>query len=156
MANQQIKRGPIGNDLSPDHPDVPMTHIEQGNELGTVQIHNNVIATIAQLAVLKVAGVVGMSGGLVDGLAGMIGKKGSDRGIRVEMDGSSVVIEVFVVVEYGAQIPRVAWQIQSDVRQAVEQMTGKAVKAVQVSVEGVKIMAPHAAKPEALEENHGV
>jgi uncharacterized alkaline shock family protein YloU len=156
MANPQTKRQPVTNDLSPDHPDVPMTHVEHGNELGGVQIHNNVIATIARLAVLKVQGVVEMSGGLVDGLAGMIGKKGSDRGIRVEMQEGSVIIEVFVVIEYGVQIPHVAWQIQTEVRQAVEQMTGMTVKAVQVSVEGVKILTGSSAKAELPEETQGV
>lgn len=155
MAEQQLKRGAAGSEHSPDQPDMSMDHIEDGNELGAVQIHNNVIATIARLAVLKVPGVVEMSGGLVDGLAGMIGKKGSDRGIRVEMQEASVIIEVFVVVEYGVQIPHVAWQIQSEVRKAVEQMTGKAVKAVQVSIEGVKIMAQNA-RPELTAETEGV
>jgi uncharacterized alkaline shock family protein YloU len=155
MGEPQLKRGAVTGGLSPDHPDVAMGHIEDGNELGAVQIHNNVIATIARLAVTKVQGVVEMSGGLVDGLAGMIGKKGSDRGIRVEMQDASVVIEVFVVVEYGVQIPHVAWQIQTEVRKVVEQMTGKAVKAVQVSIEGVKIMAP-GSKPEIATETEGV
>ena len=63
-----------------------------------------------------------------------------------------MVIGVFVVVEYGVRIPHVAWQIQTEVRQAVEQMTGKAVKAVQVSIEGVRI-PPHAAAKAAMQDD---
>ncbi len=85
-----------------------------------------------------------MSGGLVDGLAGMIGKKPTDRGIRVEHENTAVMLELHVVLEFGVRIPHVAWQIQNDVRTAVEKMTGKPVKAVNVIVQGVRM--PAAAK----------
>lgn len=126
-------------DTSPDHPELSAEHVENGNELGSVQIHNSVIAAIARVAATKIQGVVEMSGGLVDGLAGMIGKKSSDRGIRVEAQEHAVTIELHVILEYGVRIPHVAWQIQTDVRKAVEEMTGKPVKAVQVIVQGIRI-----------------
>lgn len=116
-------------------------HLENDTELGSVQIHNNVIATIARLAAVKVPGVSEMSGGIVDDLAGMIRKKTGDRGIHVELEDTGVVIEIHVILEYGVRIPNVAWQLQTEVRQAVEQMTGKHVKAVQVVVQGVKLPA---------------
>ncbi len=112
--------------------------IEDGTDLGAVQIHNNVISTIARLAALKVPGVVEMSGSFVDGLAGMLGKKPVDRGIRVEFEEAGIVLELHVVLEFGARIPKVAWQIQSDVREAVMQMTGKPVKSVNVIVQNLR------------------
>ena len=112
--------------------------IEDGTDLGVVQIHNNVIATIARLAALKVPGVAEMSGTFVDGLAGMIGKPVVDRGIRVDFEENVVVIELHVVIDFGVRIPHVAWQIQNEVRQAVEQMTGKSVKAVNVIVQALR------------------
>ncbi len=121
-----------------EQPESAGGHIEDGTELGSVQIHNNVIATIARLAALKVPGVLEMSGTFVDGLAGMIGKKGADRGIHVEIDENSVVLSLDVVLEFGVRIPRVAWQVQNEVRQAVEQMTGKNVKAVNVVVQSLR------------------
>jgi uncharacterized alkaline shock family protein YloU len=113
-------------------------HLEEGTQLGAVQIHNNVIATIARLAALKVPGVVEMSGTFVDGLAGMIGKKAVDRGIHVVVEDNAVVMELHVVLEFGVRIPQVAWQIQNEVRQAVEHMTGKVVKAVNVIVQTLR------------------
>ncbi|MCO5044680.1 MAG: Asp23/Gls24 family envelope stress response protein [Kiritimatiellae bacterium] len=122
-----------------EHPEISAELVENSNELGTVQIHNGVIAAITRVAALKVPGVVEFSGGLVDGLAGMIGKKSGDRGIRVEFDDAAVAIEVNVVLAFGVRIPHVAWQIQTEVRKAVEQMTGKPVKAVNVIVQSVRI-----------------
>ncbi len=122
-----------------EHAELSPELVENSNELGTVQIHNGVIAAITRVAALNVPGVVEFSGGLVDGLAGMIGKKSSDRGIRVEFDDSAVTIEVNVVLAFGVRIPHVAWQIQAEVRKSVEQMTGKPVKAVNVIVQSVRM-----------------
>jgi len=130
-----------GNDA-----DLQDEHLEEGTDLGAIRIHNNVIAVIGRLAALKVPGVVEMSGTLVDGLAGMIGKKPSDRGIRVEVQENTVVIELHVVLEYGVAIPNVAWQLQNDVRQAVEQMTGKNVRAVNIVVQGVRVPGEKSAR----------
>jgi uncharacterized alkaline shock family protein YloU len=125
--------------ISPEHPEVSSEHLEEGTDLGSIRIHNHVIAVIARLAAMKVPGVVEMSGSLVDGLAGVIGKKPKDRGIRVDLEENNVVLELNVVLDYGVAIPNVAWQLQNDVRQAVEQMTGKNVRAVNVVVQGVRI-----------------
>lgn len=138
MAKSDAKTNVIQVDSGLDQ-DLNGDHIENDTELGSVQIHNNVIATIARLAAVKVPGVSEMSGGIVDDLAGIIRKKPSDRGIRVTFEDSGVVIEIHVILDYGVRIPNVAWQLQTEVRQAVEQMTGKHVKAVQVVVQGVKL-----------------
>lgn len=139
MGTASVKQQPAQGDSDADHPDLTGEHLENGTELGNVQIHQSVIATIARLTAMKIPGVVEMSGGLVDGLAGMIGKKSVDRGIRVEFEENSVTIELHVIMEYGVRIPHVAWKIQTEIRQAVEQMTGKPVKAVQVVVQGVRL-----------------
>ena len=137
--------------VSPDHPELSPEHVENSNELGTVQIHNSVIAAITREVALKITGVIELSGGLVDGLAGMIGKKTGDRGIRVEFDDSAVVIDVHAVLAYGVRIPHVAWQIQTEVRKAVEQMTGKPVKAVNVVIQSVRIPPAASSAPADVE-----
>lgn len=114
---------------------------EDENDLGAVHIHNGVIGVIARLAAAKVPGVADFVGGLVDGLAGIVGKRSNDRGVHVELVNNSVVIELNVVLEYGVYIPRVAWQIQTEVRKAVEEMTGKSVRAVNVVVQSVQVPA---------------
>ena len=141
-------RKPKESAPSPDHPELSAEHVENSNELGTVQIHNSVIATITRTATLKIEGVVELAGGIVDGLAGMIGKKGGSGGIRVEFEDTAVSIEVHVVLAFGVRIPHIAWQIQTEVRKAVEQMTGKPVKAVNVVVQGIRMPAQPAPRTE--------
>ena len=140
MADHSVYRS--ASDARGDRHDVAdgSESFEEGesSELGTITIHHGVIAVIARLSALKVSGVVEMSGSFADGIAGLIGKASSDRGIRVEVDPQGVSIDLNIVVEYGIKIPPVAWQVQSDVRQAVEEMTGKRVKAVNVIIQGVR------------------
>ena len=117
----------------------PDEHAEEGTELGAIRIHQNVIGVIARIATTRVPGVVSLAGGLVEGLAGMISGKGGERGVRVVLQEDGVRIEVAAVFQYGVRIPQVAWQVQSDVRQAVEEMTGKNVVAVDVIIQGVQM-----------------
>ena len=125
-------------------------HSERGSDLGAVQVHHNAIAAIARLAALKVAGVVDTGGSFVDGLVGMMSKRDNPHGIHVEVAGNDVTLELQVIVEFGASISQLAWQVQNEVRQAVQQMTGKRVQRVDVIVQGVQ--SPKANKPEAPEE----
>lgn len=107
--------------------------------MGAVRIHNNVIAVIAHEAASRVAGVAELSGTLVDELADMIGKRSRDRGIRVAVeDENSIVIELTVVLEYGVKIPDVCARLQTEVRESVEEMTGKSVQAVNISVQSIR------------------
>ncbi|MBU1694579.1 MAG: Asp23/Gls24 family envelope stress response protein [Verrucomicrobia bacterium] len=111
---------------------------EEELDQGEIKIHQHVIATIARLAALKVPGVAALSASFAQGLARFFGKKTDDTGIRVLLQDAGVVIDLYVVVNFGARIPQVAWQVQSEVRQAVEQMTGKNVKAVNVVVQSLQ------------------
>lgn len=110
----------------------------EGSELGAITVHRDVIAAIARLAALKVPGVADMSGSFADGLASMVSKRADDRGIKVELDGHYVGVELSIVVEYGVRIPQVAWRIQNEVCRAIEDMTGNKVKAVDVVVKGIR------------------
>lgn len=118
--------------------ETPEERAEEATELGAVQVHHGVIANIARLVTLKIAGVVEMGGSFADDLAGILGKRSHDRGVRVEMTDSGLQIDVHVVLQYGVRIPQVAWQIQNEVKQSVEQMTGKPVCRVNVFVQALQ------------------
>ncbi|MGE5449917.1 MAG: Asp23/Gls24 family envelope stress response protein, partial [Methanomassiliicoccales archaeon] len=75
-------------------------------------------------------------------LGEMLGKKNLAKGVKVEVDGESVTIEAFVVIQFGFPIPRVAAGVQQSVKQAVESMTGLNVSAVNVHVSGVLMKKP--------------
>ena len=110
-----------------------------GSEYGQIRIYNNVIAIIAHETAKKVPGVVELQGSLADDLAGMIGKKAKDKGIRIEKENEELLtIDLRVVLEYGVRIPDICVQLQQTVKEAVEEMTGQQVYAVNVMVQGIR------------------
>ncbi|MDD5676654.1 MAG: Asp23/Gls24 family envelope stress response protein [Kiritimatiellae bacterium] len=131
-----------GGGTVPADQDATDEHGEDGTELGAIRVHNSVIAAIARLAALKVPGVVDMSGSFAEGLASMVGKASFDRGIKVDMDGQKLNLDLHIVIAFGVRIPQVAWRIQNDVRKAIEDMTGKKVGLINVIVQGVRLPDP--------------
>lgn len=124
--------------LPPEHYPVLEEHQDDAG-LGSVLIHNNVIAVITHEAAAKVSGVVELSGTLVDELVDRFGKKYHDRGVRVAVESENrIVVELSVILEYGVNIPEVCGQLQQEVRKSIEKMTGKSVQAVNVSVQSLR------------------
>lgn len=106
-----------------------------GND--TVKISNDVVATYAGIAVSEVEGVYGMAGGFAGITEVISGKKNLSKGIKVEVGEKSTKIDVNIIVEYGARIPDVAYEIQTRIKKSVETMTDLKVLEVNVNVQGV-------------------
>ncbi|HZK25856.1 MAG TPA: Asp23/Gls24 family envelope stress response protein [Oscillospiraceae bacterium] len=119
-------------------------------ELGTIKIADDVVAIIAGLAATEVEGVAGMSGGLAGGIADMLGKRNLAKGVKVEVSNQQALIDIFIIVKFGARIPDVAWKIQESVKKAIESMTGLKTASVNVHVQGVSF---DTAKGEEQEED---
>lgn len=114
------------------------------NEGMNVEIANNltisedVIGIIAGIAAAEVEGVSGMTLGLVDGINQILGNnKKYSKGVKIELEGNNVVIDLYVIVKYGVRIPDVAFSIQNAVKSQVETMTGLNVQSVNINVQGV-------------------
>lgn len=110
---------------------------KNNEELGTIKIANEVVAIISGLAATEVEGVAGMSGGIAGGIADMLGRKNLSKGVKVEVGDSETSVDIFVIVDYGSSIPDVAWNIQDNVRKAIESMTGLNAVEINVHVQGV-------------------
>ena len=108
-------------------------------EEDNINIAEEVITTIAGIAVSEISGVAEMAGGIAGGITEVLsGKKNLSKGIKAETDGNNVKIDVNIIVNYGVRIPDVAFDIQNKVKQSVETMTGLKVNEVNVHVQGVK------------------
>ena len=121
-----------------DHRELSVTEPTDSG-YGKISINNNVIAIIAHETAKKVPGVVELQGSLADDLAGIIGKKSKDKGIRIEKESEELLtIDLAVVLEFGVRIPDICVKLQSAVKEAVEDMTGQQVYAVNVVVQGIR------------------
>jgi uncharacterized alkaline shock family protein YloU len=109
-------------------------------DMGIVKISDEVVAVISGIAATEIKGIIGMSANLVGGITQILsGRKNLSKGVKVSVGENSAAIDLYVVVEYGLKIPEVAYQVQENVRKAVESMTGLNVSAVNVHVQNVSI-----------------
>ncbi len=116
-----------------------MIERQDRNDLGAIRIANEVVGIIAGLAAMEVKGIAGMSAGIAGGIAEMLGRKNLAKGVKVEVGEREAAADLFVIVEYGIQVPEVALRVQENVKQAIESMTGLSVVEVNVHVQGVHI-----------------
>ena len=125
-----------------------VTNEEQEEGLGNIKIAVDVVATIAGIAASGIEGVASMYSSIAGGIAEMLGaKKNPSKGIKVDMKDNSVVIDIYIVVDYGVKIPELAWEIQETVKNSVETMTGLTAEKINIHIEGVSF-----AKEKAKEE----
>ncbi len=111
----------------------------QSVEIATnLNISEDVIGIIAGLAASEVEGIAGMTLGFVDGINQILGSnKKYAKGVKINLDGKKVTIDLFVNVTYGVRIPDIAWAAQNAVKDAVETMTGLEVSGVNINVQGI-------------------
>ena len=115
-----------------------MTDRYRTTDLGAVKINNNAITTIASIAAMEIKGVGKVGGGIGKTLFDFLCKKGATKGVKIAADGSDVRLIIYITVEYGMDITRIADEVQENVKAAVEKMTGLMLSSVDVVVEGVK------------------
>lgn len=121
---------PPKNDNLPMQSDLELTHG------GTITYANEVIAIISGIAANEIEGIAGMvtSGGFGD----IIGKnRNITRGVKVEVGTEEVSVDLYITVEYGQPIQKVASEVQENVRKSIEAMTGLKVVRVDIHVQGV-------------------
>ena len=111
-------------------------------ENGSINIAQDVIAAIAVGTVRDVEGVSGMMSGMGGSVSDLMNKKNAQKGVRgvkIDMTGAALTLDVYLTVKYGSVIPEVAENAQKAVSSAVEAMTGCTVGAVNIHVGGVTL-----------------
>nr|WP_202412512.1 MULTISPECIES: Asp23/Gls24 family envelope stress response protein [Halobacillus] len=117
-----------------------MLNVTDGSTLGNIEIAPEVIEVIAGIAVSEVAGVASMRGNFASGVAERLGgKKNHGKGVKVELTENGVLIDAYVVMDYGISIPDTAQKIQDNTRQALKNMTALDINEINVHIVGVQM-----------------
>lgn len=112
---------------------------QKEDKFGMIDISATAVATIANQAINQCYGVVGMANkNLVNGIANLLSRD-SHRGIDVSVENDEIIVDVYVIVEYGVRIRAVAESIQQTVKFHVEKALGMPVQAVNVYVQGLRL-----------------
>ena len=115
--------------------------VEMSNDLGRIDISDEVIATIAGGAALECYGLVGMASRsqLKDGISELLGRENLSKGIEVRTGENGIELELYIIVGYGTKISEVAHNVQTKVKYALHQALGLDVTTVNIFVQGVRL-----------------
>lgn len=99
---------------------------------------DEVLAVCAVNATLKTKGVSNMAGDMYDALSkNLLGRESAAKGTKISRSGDETAVDVSVIVDYGCNIPTVAWDIQENVKNELRRMVNVDVTAVNIHVQGV-------------------
>ncbi len=112
-------------------------YISREEELGSVNISEEVLAAIAGAAAMDVEGVGALGSGLGSDVAAMVNRKTLSKGVHLAVDDDQVQVDIAVMVKYGFVVPEVARAVQDAIMSAVENTSGLKVSCVNVTVAGV-------------------
>lgn len=113
--------------------------LKEEENVGVVQIADDVVAMIASLATTEVEGVSAMAGNITNELMSKVGMKSLTKGVKVDVLENNVTIDLAVTMEYGYNIPATCQKVQAKVKSAVENMTGLNCTDVNIRIAGVNM-----------------
>ena len=66
-------------------------------------------------------------------------QKDEENGIRVLKSDNGYILELYLIVHYGVKIPELAWDLQVQIKDAIEEKFGINIDKVNVHVQGVSL-----------------
>lgn len=112
--------------------------IYEDKDGNTVQIAEDVIASIAAMSMKDIKGVYAVGTGVKNGLMEKLGWEDLAKGVTVEVLEDGVIIDVVISVNFDKKIMEVSREIQEKIQSTIKDMTDMDVIAVNVRVAGVK------------------
>lgn len=110
------------------------------NEIGSISIDDQVVASIAGMSAMECYGVVGMATkSATEGFLVLMKKEQLSKGVRVHSEEEKITIELHIVLQFGVRISVVAENIISKVKYNVESLVGIEVNKVNIFVQGVRV-----------------
>ncbi|HIW72152.1 MAG TPA: Asp23/Gls24 family envelope stress response protein [Candidatus Levilactobacillus faecigallinarum] len=105
--------------------------------LGKIEVAPQVLEIIVGIAASQTDGVARMRGSLANSVNELFGRKEHGKGVKLMFDGDELAVDVYVYLNYGVAVPKVALAIQDSVKQQLLFMTDLDLREVNVHVEGV-------------------
>jgi uncharacterized alkaline shock family protein YloU len=128
--------------LFPDKEAISMA-VKIKTQYGTIDITNEVIATVVGGAATDNYGVVGMASKnqIRDNVNDILRRENYARGVVVRQEENGVAIDVYIIASYGTKISEVSRSVQAKVKYNLETMLGVTANSVNVIVQGVRVLA---------------
>jgi uncharacterized alkaline shock family protein YloU len=114
-------------------------YIRSSDERGSINICQNVVAVIAAAAVVDIDGVYGLYQSPGKELTTVSGKKGISRGVKINIEGEDIAVDVYFIAEMGYSISELGAAVQKAVVSAIEEAVGAKVGTVNIHICGVSL-----------------
>ena len=114
-------------------------YIKTTDEKGSINICQNVVAVIAASAAVDVEGVHGLYQSPGRELTTISGKKGISKGIKINVDGENITVDIYFIANLGFSVNEVGEAVQKAVKSAIEEAVGAKVEAVNIHICGVSL-----------------
>ena len=111
--------------------------IYEDKDGNTVQISEDVIASIAAMSMKDIKGVYAVGSGMKNGIMEKLGWEDLAKGVTVEVLEDGVIVDVVITVNFDKKIMEVSKEIQDKIQTTIKDMTDMDVIAVNVRVAGV-------------------
>ncbi len=112
------------------------------NEIGTIDLNSDVVATIAGASAIECYGLVGMaSRSTTNGIVNLLKRENLSKGVSIQMEEEGIAIDLYVIIQFGTKISVVAENIIEKVKYNVENQTGLKVLNVNLHIEGVRVQS---------------
>ncbi|HIX70642.1 MULTISPECIES: Asp23/Gls24 family envelope stress response protein [Enterococcus] len=111
-------------------------------QAGTIEITNDVIATVVGGAATDVFGIVGMASKkqIKDNINEILKRENYSKGVVVRQEENGIAVDVYTIVSYGTKISEVSRNVQEKVKYNLETMLGVTANSVNVFVQGVRVL----------------
>ena len=116
----------------------PLLDVSDDTSLGKVEIAPEVIEVMTGIAASEVDGLSSMRGNFASGVVERFGRKTHGKGVKVELTDEGILIDLYVVLQFGVSIPEVAQKLQTNIRQTIKNMTALEIAEINIHVVGVQ------------------
>lgn len=107
------------------------------NPLGEIKVSTEVLEVIVSFATLEVDGVYGMRQNFQSDLRTMLGRSEHSKGVSLTANEFGTTVDIYCYFDYGVNVPKVALNIQENVKEQVFHMTEIEIDEVNVHIVGI-------------------
>lgn len=105
--------------------------------LGVIKISEETVVTLITNVLLISDDIHDLSSSFAGNISNIIGKTSGSKGVNVAITENDVNVDIYIIVNYGVNIPKIAWKLQESIKKEIENMTSYSVKSVNIHVQGV-------------------
>lgn len=111
------------------------------NTSSALSINVDVLKKMTKMAATEIDGVAGIPNKSID-LKGVVKSKNPFAGVKIESVNGALEIVVYIIVKKSANVKTVAEEVQANVKDKIQTMTGSAVTKVNVIIADIEFDEP--------------